>query len=58
MIHLGGMNCVNGTRPTRCLINHNVLSKKRNDMKDEILQIAYSLEKGKIDEDTAKQELI
>jgi hypothetical protein len=26
-------------------------------MKDEILQIAYSLEKGKIDEDTAKQEL-
>ncbi len=26
-------------------------------MKDEILQIAYSLEKGKIDEETAKQEL-
>ena len=26
-------------------------------MKDEILQIAYSLEKGKIDEATAKQEL-
>ena len=26
-------------------------------MKDEILQIAYSLEKGRIDEETAKQEL-
>lgn len=26
-------------------------------MKDEILQIAYSLEKGKINEETAKQEL-
>ena len=26
-------------------------------MKNEILQIAYSLEKGKIDEETAKQEL-
>tara|TARA_R110002020_G_scaffold128032_1_gene287063 strand:+ start:219 stop:485 length:267 start_codon:yes stop_codon:yes gene_type:complete len=26
-------------------------------MKDEILQIAYSLEKGKIDEGTAKREL-
>ncbi len=23
MIHLGEMNCGNGTRPTRCLINHN-----------------------------------
>jgi hypothetical protein len=38
-------------------MNANVLSKKRNDMKDEILQIAYSLEKGIIDEGTAKQEL-
>jgi len=38
-------------------MNYNVLSKKRNDMKDEILQIAYSLEKGIIDEETAKQEL-
>jgi len=36
---------------------YNVLSKKRNDMKDEILQIAYNLEKGKINEDTAKKEL-
>ena len=34
-----------------------MLSKKRNDMKDEILQIAYNLEKGMIDEGTAKQEL-